>query len=83
MVINVNSESEVYKLCRKHQVEIFDMIYDVYQRAPKQDPISVLFGYDTEEEKEEFDKKMEEYLNLEKPKIIERFKELGFNITLK
>lgn len=59
------------------------MIYDVYQRAPKQDPISVLFGYDTEEEKEEFDKKMEEYLNLEKPKIIERFKELGFNITLK
>lgn len=83
MVINVNSESEVYKLYRKHQVEIFDMIYDVCQRAPKQDPISVLFGYDTEEEKEEFDKKMEEYLNLEKPKIIERFKELGFNITLK
>lgn len=82
MVIDMNTESEVYKLVKKHQVEIFDMIYDVCRRAPKQDLASVLFGFDSEE-KGEFDKKMEEYIKLEKPKVIERFKELGFNITSK
>lgn len=69
--------SEAYKLYRKHQVEIFDMIYDTIERAPVPDN----FGTETKEEREEFDKKMKNYLKIEEPKIKERFKELGFNIN--
>lgn len=68
--------SENYKLYRKHQVELFNMIYDVWERAPAKN----IFGFETEEEKKEYDKKMEEYLKIEEPKIRERFKELGFDI---
>lgn len=70
--------SENYKLYRKHQVELFDMIYDVIERAPKPDSLSLYFGTGTKKEKEEFDKKMREYLKTEEPKIKERFKEMGF-----
>lgn len=69
--------SDLYKLYRKHQVEIFEMVYDVYKRAPSPGA-ALLFGFDTEEEEEEFNKKMNEYLELEKPKIIAKMKELGF-----
>ena len=68
--------SENYKLYKKHQAEIFNMIYDIFERAP----IPNIFGFETKEEKEEYDKKMEEFLKLEEPKIKEQFKELGFEI---
>lgn len=71
--------SENYKLYRKHQVEIFNMIYDIWQRAPVPDDLAFLFGMETKEQREEFDKKMEDYLKTEEPKIRERLKELGFN----
>ncbi len=71
--------SENYKLYRKHQVEIFNMIYDIWQRAPVPDDLAFLFGAETKEQREEFDKKMEKYLKIEEPKIRERLKELGFN----
>ena len=73
------NNNETYKLYKKHQVEIFDMIYDVYQRAPTRDPLKVLFDCETEEEKEEFNKKMDDYLKSEEPKIKEKLRELGFN----
>lgn len=68
--------SENYKLYKKHQVKIFDMVYDTIKRAP----VPNIFGFETKEEKEEYDKKMEEFLKLEEPKIKEQFKELGFEI---
>ena len=70
--------NENYKLYRNHKVEIFDMIYDTIKRAPKPDSLSFYFGTETKEEKEEFDKKMQEYLKTEEPKIRERLKEMGF-----
>jgi hypothetical protein len=71
--------NENYKWYRKHQAELFDMIYDVCQRAPVPDSISFFFGTETKEEREKFDKKTEEYLKIEEPKIKERLKELGFD----
>ena len=76
-------DNEIYKLYRKHKVEIFDIIDDVIRRAPTRDPMAFLFGYETEEDEEEFKKKTEEYLKLEEPKIREKLKELGFDSTQK
>lgn len=70
--------SENYKLYKKHQVEIFDMIYDTIERAPVPDDLAFYFGTETKEQREEFDKKIQEYLKIEEPKIKERFKEMGF-----
>lgn len=76
----MNNE-ENYKLYRKHKVDLFNMIEDVIDRAPKPDSLSFYFGTPTKEESKEFDKKMEEYLKKEKPKIKERLKEMGFDIN--
>lgn len=70
--------NENYKLYRKHRVELFDMIYDTIERAPVPDDLAFYFGTETKEQREEFDKKMEEYLKIEEPKIRERLKEMGF-----
>ena len=70
-----------YKLYKKHQVELFDMIYDTIKRAPVPDDLAFFFGTETKEQREEFDKKMEEYMKIEKPKIKERLKEIGFGNT--
>lgn len=72
--------SENYKLYKKHQVEIFDMIYDTIERAPSPDVLVFFFGTETKAQREEFDKKMQEYLKIEEPKIKKRFKEMGFDI---
>ena len=71
--------NENYKRYRKHQVEIFDMICSTIEKAPKPDSLSFYFGTETKEEREEFDKKIEEYLKIEEPKIKERLKEMGFD----
>ena len=71
--------SENYKLYRKHRVEIFDMVYDIIERAPVPDDLAFFFGTETKAQREEFDKKMQEYLKSEEPKIKERFKEMGFD----
>lgn len=72
--------SENYKLYKKHQVEIFDMIYDTIERAPSPDDLVFFFGIETKAQREEFDKKMQEYLKIEESKIKKRFKEMGFDI---
>lgn len=74
----MNSEND--KLIRKHQAEIFDMIYDLIERSLVPTSLSFFFGTETKEEREEFDKKMGEYLKLEEPKIKERLKGMGFDI---
>lgn len=55
------------------------MIYDIVERAPRPDDLSFFFGTEPKAQREEFDKKMQEYLKIEKPKVKERFKEMGFD----
>ena len=64
--------SENYKLYRKHQTEIFNMIYDLWSNSPH---IS-LFEL-TEEEKEE----NKQYYESKKPELIKRLKEMGFSLS--
>ena len=64
--------SENYKLYRKHNTELFEMVYDLWRNAPSL-PI-----FATEEEKDEHEKRMNEYLESRKPEIMNRLKELGF-----
>ena len=71
--------NENYKLFRKHQSEIFDMFYDIFERAPIPDDLEFFFGTETKAQREEYDKKIQEFLKIEKPKIKERFKEMGFD----
>jgi hypothetical protein len=68
--------SEVYKLYRKHKQEIFELIYDVCRNAP----IKPFWGFDTKEEEEKYNKALNEYLELQKPRIVSSFKEMGFRI---
>jgi hypothetical protein len=71
--------SKNYKLYRKHRVELFDMIYDTIERAPAPDDLAFYFGTETKEQREKFDKKMEEYMKTEEPEIRQRLKEMGFD----
>lgn len=70
--------SKNYELYRKHQIEIFDMIYNTIKKAPALPSLDFFFGTESKEEREEFNKKMDEYLKIEEPKIKERLKEMGF-----
>ena len=71
--------NENYKLFRKHQLEIFDMFYDICDRAPFPDDLDWFLGTETKAQREEFNKKMQEFIKIEEPKIKERFKEMGFD----
>lgn len=70
-----------YELYIKHKAELFDMIYDTIQRAPVPDDLAFFFGTETKEQREEFDKRVKEYLKTEEPKIRERLEEMGFGGT--
>lgn len=71
--------SENYKLYRKNKAEIFNMIYDVWTNAP----VKPLLGFSTQEEEEQYNKKLNEYLEKVKPEIVEHLKELGFGKKMK
>lgn len=78
--------NEIYELYQKHKVELFDMIYDVCDRMPLPEGLSLfsfVLGQETEEERERYNKQIEEYVKTEEPKIRERLKEMGFEIDLK
>ena len=66
--------SEFYKLYRKHQTEIFELMYDVWRNAP----IKPFWGFDTKEEEEQYNKDLNEYVELQKPRIVDEFKKMGF-----
>lgn len=67
---------ERQKLIQKHKVDIFNMIYDMFERAP----IAPLF-FPTEKELEQHNKVMEEFLNNEKPKIYKQLTDWGFEVN--
>ena len=72
------SNEETYKLYKAHKVELFEIIEDLIARAPDRDILKVVFGCETDEDREEYNKRLTEYLNLEEPKLREKFRELGF-----
>lgn len=65
-------QNKNYKLYRKHRQELFEIVYEVCRSAP------TLPIFATEEEKAEYKKKMDGYLESIKPEILERLKTLGF-----
>lgn len=67
-----------YKLFRIHQHEIFEMICKVIDDAP---PNPDVFGTATVEEKEKYNKELNEYLDNKKPELIEKFIEMGFDFN--
>ena len=72
--------NENYKLFRKHQSEIFDIFYDIFERAPIPDDLEFFFGTETKAQREEFNKKMQEFITIDEPKIQERLKDMGFDV---
>lgn len=66
-----------YKLYRIHQHKIFDMICQVLENAPLNPDV---LGMATEEEKEKYNKELNEYLNNKKPELIEEFIKMGFEV---
>jgi hypothetical protein len=71
------NNNENYKLFRKHRVEIFNMIWDIWDRAPNSKYSNLLF---LPVNKEQIDKEMTEYLKAEEPKIREKLLALGFSL---
>lgn len=67
-----------YKLFRIYQHEIFEMICKVIDDAP---PNPDVFGTATVEEKEKYNKELNEYLDNKKPELIEKFIEMGFDFN--
>ena len=65
------------RLFRKHRAEIFDIIWDIWDRAPNSKYSSLLFFPDN---KEQMEQEMTEYLKAEEPKIREKLLALGFSL---
>lgn len=69
--------SENYKLYRMHKTELQNMIFEVIENAPFNPDI---FGTATQEEKEQYNRELNEYLESRRPEIVSRLKELGFGV---
>ena len=67
--------SENYKLYRMHKTEIQNMIFEVIENAPCNPDI---FGTATQEEKEQYNRELNEYLESRRPEIISKLRALGF-----
>ena len=75
-----NLENKNYELYKRHKVDIFNMLYDVFERSPEP-PVPFFFSnLMTEEEKRQYKKELDAYLEVEKPKVTSRLKEMGFEI---
>ena len=70
-------DDKTYNLYKNNKAELLDIACDLIDRAPT--PDYLLFGFETKEDEEEYKKKLNEYLELEKPKIREKLKGLGFD----
>ena len=78
--MEVNLKDKNYELYKKHKVDIFNMIYDVFERFPKP-PVPFFFSnLMTEEEKIQYEKELNSFLEIEKPKVTNKLKEMGFEI---
>lgn len=71
-------DNKNYKLFRIHQQEIIEMISQVIDNAPFNPDV---FGTATEEEKEKYNKDLNEYLDNQKQKVIEKFIKMGFDFS--
>lgn len=78
--MEVTLKDKNYELYKKHKVDIFNMLYDVFERSPET-PVPFFFSnLMTEEEKIQYEKELNSYLEIEKPKVISKLKEMGFKI---
>jgi hypothetical protein len=68
-----------YELYRKNKVDIFNMIYDTLERSPT--PPTLFPEWATKEEKEQYEKELEEFAKQEKSKIYEKLKDMGFQMN--
>ena len=68
--------SKNYELYRKHKVDIFNMIYDTWERSPI--PPTLFPEWATKEESKQYEKELKEFLKQEEPKIYQQLKDLGF-----
>jgi hypothetical protein len=71
-------DNKNHKLFKRHQHEIFDMICRVIDDAPLNPDV---FGTATAEEKEEYNKKLNEYLDNKKSECVEKLIKMGFNFN--
>ena len=68
-----------YEIYRKHKVEIFNMACDIIKGCPLPDDLLTFwFGTPTQEQQEEYYKKVNEYFKNKKPEVEEKLKEFGF-----
>ena len=75
-----NLDNKNYKLYKRHKVDIFNILYDVFERSPEP-PVPFFFSnLMTEEEKRQYKKELDTYLEVENPKVTSRLKEMGFKI---
>ena len=78
--MEVNLKDKNYELYKKHKVDIFNMLYDLFERSPEP-PVPFFFSnLMTEEEKIQHEKELDAYLEVEKPKVTSKLKEMGFEI---
>ena len=78
--MEVKLKDKNYELYKRHKVDIFNMVYDLFERSPKP-PVPFFFSnLMTEEEKIQYEKELNSYLEIEKPKVISKLKEMGFKI---
>ena len=68
-----------YELYKKNKVDIFNTIYDVWERSPM--PPTLFPEWATKEEKEQYEKELEEFAKQEKQKIYEKLKDMGFQMN--
>lgn len=71
-------DNKNYKLYRIHKQEIIEMIAQIIDDAP---PNPDVFGTATVEEKERHNKDLNEYLDNQRPEVIEKFIKMGFDFN--
>ena len=72
-------DNKNYELYRKNKADIFNMIYETWKRSPM--PPTLFPEWTTKEEKEQYEKELEEFVKQEKPKIYEKLKNIGFQMN--
>lgn len=66
-----------YEAYKRHRFEILDMMLNTIENAPYRST----FGFATQEEEEQYNTELSQYLESVKPEILTRLKEFGFIIN--
>lgn len=69
-------KNENYQVYRKHKTEVFNLFWDAWNNAP----IRPILGFLTQEEEEQYNKELDEYLNKAQVQITEELTKLGFKL---